>query len=196
MKLTYDCYSEYEKCIQKLVWNYTKRSRFEFDELLSEANQAFIHAVDSYDETKGASFHTWLYITVNGKLKNYCKLTKSKEMQPLPAILNKNFDPTKKWNNNIPWQIDFIDTKEPNPEQNTTFKLLIENLSKEAKEVVDVVLNTPTEMIELVKSMSSNRQGHMHVYKSNIRAYFENKGWKNTLILNCFEEIKSTFNWR
>lgn len=172
MKLTYDIYPTYEKCIQKLTWKWVKRSKFDFNELLSETNQAFLKAVDSYDSSK-ACFHTHLYITINGNLRNYCN---------------------QKENQNLEINKLQLSSKIKNPEENACFKNLIENLSKEAKEMVDVVLNTPLEIIELVREMSSNRQGHMHVYKSNIKAYFKAKGWKQALILSCFDEIKSTFN--
>ena len=66
--------------------------------------------------------------------------------------------------------------------------------AKEAREVVNVLLNTPAEMIELVKEMSASRQGHMHVYKSNVTKYFKNQGWKRKNILKAYSEIRQTFN--
>ena len=48
MKPTNELYEKYEKCIKKLVWKAVKKSRFSFDELLSEANQAFILAVNFF----------------------------------------------------------------------------------------------------------------------------------------------------
>ena len=194
MKITYDTYPEYQKCIQKLTWKWVKRSRFGFDELLSEADIGFMKAVDSFDDDK-ACFHTHLYITVNGRLRNY---------------INQN-----NCLNSLTECIDLtIESNQANPEQNCTFLNLIENLSTEAKEMVEVVLNTPSEMIELVRAMSSNRgigggrpskkvnagntgpntEGKVHLYKSNVRAYFSSKGWGPSLILSCFNEIKQTFN--
>jgi len=177
-KPTYDIYPEYQKCIQKLTWKWVKRSRFGFDELLSEANIGFIKAVDSFDDDK-ACFHTHLYITVNGRLRNYINQ---------PESLEINFTSYKE-------TLAVHEKMSPdNPEQVTGFKLLIENLSTEAKEMVEVVSNTPAEMIELVRAMTSNRQGKVHLYKSNVRAYFKAKGWKTAMIVSCFDEIKSTFN--
>jgi len=170
--ITYDIYPEYQKCIQKLTWKWVKRSRFGFDELLSEANIGFIKAVDSFDDDK-ACFHTYLYIYLNSHLQNYVTRTMPSDDFPLNGLQASN---------------------QANPEQNCTFLNLIENLSSEAKEMVEVVLNTPAEMIELVRAMTSNRQGKMHVYKSNVRAYFKAKGWKTAMIVSCFDEIKSTFN--
>jgi DNA-directed RNA polymerase specialized sigma subunit len=190
MKPTYDIYPKFEKCIQKLVWKYVKNSRFGFDELLSEAGLAFMKAVDTYDSNK-ASFHTHLYWTVNGRLRNYCngtnqiedKMTLSYDARCNEGIKNSDFNAITKstWDNN-------------DPEQAYTFKNLVENLSKEAREVVNTLLNTPAEMIELVKEMSASRQGHMHVYKSNVTRYFKNQGWKRKNILKAYSEIRQTFN--
>ena len=189
--ITYDIYPEYQKCIQKLTWKWVKRSRFGFDELLSEANIGFMKAVDSFDDDK-ACFHTHLYITVNGRLRNYINQPESLEVQH-KRIHNDSVESCNEVQHNEYFEHQQI-SNQANPEQNCTFLNLLENLSTEAKEMVDVVLNTPAEMIELVRAMTSNRQGKMHVYKSNVRAYFKAKGWKEALILFCFNEIKSTFN--
>ena len=169
---TYDCYPEYEKCICKLAWKYANQSRFDFDELLSEANQGFLHAVDTFDPDKGACFHTWLYHTVTGFLKNFINQKQDNDLEYFDIQAGDN----------------------PNPEQNAIFSEMLNSLSKEAKEVVGVVLSCPAEIVELVKTMSSNRQGHMHVYRSNIKAFFSNAGWGPTKINQAFSEIKSSLN--
>ena len=193
MKPTYEVYPKYEKCIKKIVWKWVKRSRFDFDVLLSEANMAFLKAVDTYDETK-ACFHTHLYITVNGNLNNHC----NQKINCIDDKMTTSYDARNREGFNSIEFKDFVHSDiikyDKNPETEYTFKETIDNLSKEAREVVNVALNTPSEMVELVRKMSSNRQGHMHVYKTNIRSYFMNKGWKNALILSCFKEIKSTFS--
>ena len=174
MKPTYGIYPEYEKCIQKLTWKWVKRSRFGFDELLSEANIGFMKAVDSFDDDK-TCFHTHLHTIINGGLRHY--IARQNHFAPFTKQMDSD-----------------IESNQSNPEQHCTFINMIENLSTEAKEIVEVVLNTPSEMIELVKEMSSNRHDKMHVYKSNVWAYFKAQGWKEALILFCFNEIKQTFN--
>ena len=163
-------YSKYEKCIQKLVWRYVKQSRFDYDELLSEANLGFLHAVETFDKNK-SGMHTHCFITVNGRLQKYCA-----KPERIESDLDELASPTL------------------NPEQNAIFSDLIENLSKEAREVVETILETPKEMIELVKEMSASRQGHMHVYRSNVTRYFKDLGWKRKKILKAYSEIRSTFN--
>lgn len=167
MKPTYNCYQDYEKSIKKLVWYYCKRSRFSFDELLSEANIGFLKAVDTYDENKSC-FHTYLIVVVGNRIKNYIN-----QKEP---IFNDDVN---------------LVSSNRNPEQECSFRNLIENLSAEAREVVDTVLNTPGEMIELVKEMTSNRQGKMHLYKTTITRYFRSKGWRFDMINAAYSEIKS-----
>ena len=162
MKITYDIYSVYQKCLFKLVHTYVKKSRFSFDELMSEANMGFIKAVDTYNKNK-AKFHTHLYITVNGRLSHYCNQKN---------VFNNFYE-----NLNIEYQ-----PGNTNPEQNASFKDLIDSMSTEAKEVINMVLNTPTEMIELVKEMTSNRQGKVHLYKSAVTRYLRTKGWHYYMI--------------
>ena len=132
----------------------------------------FIKAVDTYEPDK-ACFHTHLYTTVNGRLRNYINQA---EVDFLPYNDNKE-------------QPDFKD-----PEQECAFNNLVENLSDEAREVVNTVLNTPAEMIELVRTMTSNRQGNMHLYKANVTRFFRLKGWPYDVINSAYSEIRSIFN--
>ena len=195
MNATEEMYEKYEKCITKLVHHYVRKSRFHFDELLSEANMGFLHAVDTFDKNK-ASFHTHCYITINGRLRNYCNKPKQIEVQNKPPTLKDGRAITLGGvlYSNIYVERDHIDTKKPNPEQKAVFNDLVESMSKEAREVVETILETPKEMLELVKQMSASRQGHMHVYRSNVTRYFKDLGWKRKKILKAYSEIRSTFN--
>ena len=171
MKPTYDCYPEYEKCLQKLVWKWVDRSRFDFAELLSEANMGFLNAVDTFDPDK-ACFHTHLYTTVNGRLKNYCYKQKDRGCELsecLPADI-------------------------ANPEQEYSFKTMLDGLGKEAKEMVDVALNCPAEMLDLIKGMTSHKQQNVCLRKCHLTKFFRAKGWTYPKIWKTFNEIKSTLN--
>jgi len=172
MKPTADDYEQYKKCIYSLVHTWVKKSPFSFDELLSEANLGFLRAVETYDLTK-AGFPTHLYITVNGRLSHFvCK----------KKVVEDELD-------------EWLPGKGDNPEQALVFKELVHNLSTEAREVVEVVLNTPREMIELVRDMTSGRQGKMHLYRSNVTKFYRKRGWSYNKINAAYQEIKNTFNW-
>jgi len=64
-------YEKYENLIYKLSWRYA-RIGFEFDDLLSEANWAYMRATETFDPEK-CKFCTHLYNTVNGWLFNFTK---------------------------------------------------------------------------------------------------------------------------
>ena len=64
-------YEKYEKLIHKLSWRYA-RIGFPIDDLVSEANWAYVKAVETYDCTR-CKFCTHLYNTVNGYLFNFTK---------------------------------------------------------------------------------------------------------------------------
>jgi RNA polymerase sigma factor for flagellar operon FliA len=46
----------------------SKRLPLDFDEALSVADEALVHAVDSFDPARGACFKTWLAIKIRGAL--------------------------------------------------------------------------------------------------------------------------------
>lgn len=177
MKITYDIYPQYEKSILKLVYAYCRKSPFQFDELLSEANQGFIHAVDTYDHNK-AGFHTHLHTTVNGRLRNFIK-----KIDPLSKKQTELND-------------TLVLSKTPSPEENAIFNNLINSMSSEAVEVIDTILNTPLEMFELIKTMTSNRQGHMHLFRKNVTCFFKEKGWNCAKVNKAYTEIRATFGWK
>lgn len=172
MNPTAEDYPQYEKLIYSLVHKWTDKSRFNYDELLSEANLAFMHALESYDLTK-AGFPTHLYITVNGRLLNFIN-----KKRPYEVELD-----------------DFLPAKVDNPEQAFIFSELLNGLSAEACEVVDIVLNTPSELVDLVRQMTSNRQGKMHLYKSNVTRFCRGRGWGRVKINRVYQEIRATFDW-
>jgi hypothetical protein len=68
-------------------------------------------------------------------------------------------------------------------------------MSQEAREVVETVLNTPKELIDIVREMTCNREGKKHLNKSNITEFFRRKGWPCKVIEASYLEISKTFGW-
>lgn len=71
-----------------------------------------------------------------------------------------------------------------NPEENYSKKEIFQRLSGEAKEVVETILNAPSEIIELI---TTNKFGLYS--KELIQKYFVGKGWKRRKVLKAFEEL-------
>ena len=81
-------YAKYENLIYKLSWRYA-RVGFEFDDLLSEANWAYMRATETFDPEK-CKFCTHLYNTVNGWLFNFTKPSIDNSTGSDPDIFSKD----------------------------------------------------------------------------------------------------------
>lgn len=75
-----------------------------------------------------------------------------------------------------------------NQERRTLFKAKLEALSEEAIEVASLVINTPTELLDMVLQKSSP-----HLTKSELKVFLRSKGWSFKNILSAFSEIKNIF---
>jgi len=79
---------------------------------------------------------------------------------------------------------DFIET----PESLTAFKELLESLSEEAKEVVNIVLNTPTELVDALFARKEKGKGGLN--RHQLRSYLRYCGWKYRAIETVFGELR------
>jgi len=85
-----------------------------------------------------------------------------------------------------------------NPEEATIRKdFFHKTLSEEAKEVIDIIFNTPTELVEFVwdcrKSQRRDRDEGSEGYRlsqHHLRQYLRFYGWKHLVIESVFREIK------
>ena len=62
--------------VKKLLWflcsKHERCAHYDKYELFSEAQIGFLRAYATFDETKGASFATWVYLKVTSELRDYC----------------------------------------------------------------------------------------------------------------------------
>jgi hypothetical protein len=72
-----------------------------------------------------------------------------------------------------------------NPEKEFMKKELADNLSEEAKEIVRIILNGPSEIVSTFFSDTYNC-----VSKARILIFFRKKGWKRKVIRTAFNELK------
>ena len=74
-----------ERLLRKIAWSYSKKSRIDFEELLAEANLAYLEALRTYDESKGkVTTHVWTSVT--GKLKTYIRDEVQHTCMPIDEI--------------------------------------------------------------------------------------------------------------
>jgi hypothetical protein len=115
-----------EKLLQKLAWKYARQAfnnelSIDFEELMAEANLAYLEALRTHDEEKGkVTTHIWN--TVSGHLQNYIK----EEMK------HKHIDFS---------EVDVPKSSVP----------YFEKLSKEAQSVAKIVIDAPEDFIYMTK---------------------------------------------
>ena len=61
-----------EQLLRKIAWTFSKSSRIDFEELLAEANLAYVEALRTHDDSKG-KLTTYIWHSVEGKLRNFVK---------------------------------------------------------------------------------------------------------------------------
>ncbi len=135
-------YEDYEKLILKLSWSYSIKSNIPQEEFIAEGNLMFIRCCESFVPRR-TKFSTYLYACVNGHFKNLLKNNKKAEkihyapLEYCEEILNdlKNQE---------------IETQ--TPEVVVQKYDAYAKLSCEAKEVIQLILNGPVDVIDSITS--------------------------------------------
>jgi len=76
-------------------------------------------------------------------------------------------------------------SRAPSPERTFLFREMLARLSKEAQEVVSIVFDTPSELIEMTMGREPG------INKNNLTKYLRTQGWKYPAIKNAFSQIIS-----
>ncbi len=74
------------------------------------------------------------------------------------------------------------------PEGIAVRKDLIDRLSEEAKEVIKIIFNTPSELVEYLWGCKEKQVDKLTCH--DLRQYLRYYGWKFTVIEGVFQEIK------
>jgi len=158
----YDHYKKYEKLIYSFVYKY--RWMDDFDTILSAAHSGYMRAVETYDPNKGA-FSTHLTWSIKGAIHSCIKVTKEHNIEQYYSICSPVVSPL----------------------DNAIFSETIDRMSKEARFVVDMILDMPDGLVEFTKDKNDN----YHMTARTIRMYLVNElGWKHSVTDNVFEEIR------
>jgi RNA polymerase sigma factor (sigma-70 family) len=180
-------YSDYEKMIKKVAWQFAKDAQHA-EELIAEGNLEYVKALIKFDSEKSC-FSTYLYNRLHNHFINL-----NKKWHPTVKKVNflrntaVNIKHTKNPGShemadaiaNDPYL--FIQDPKQNPERSVRFKQAVENLSETAKEIVQLVFNTPDDLYLVVKE-------ELKLNKEMIRPYLRKRGWKFTSINDGFKEI-------
>lgn len=159
-------YADVERLIWKLVHKFYRSHGAQYgtlEELYSVAGEGFCVAVNRYDRQKAKCFTTYVYMVVQHSLLQHvrtcCKRRKTEVL---------------------------LDA----PQKTTGFNLteFLEELSDEGKFVVQLILDSPKELLQVL--FSHDDRSSARSYKAGLRKYLKEVGWLNEQISAAFAEIQ------
>lgn len=163
------CYEDYIKLITFRAWSWSKRTGWDFQELMAEGNLVYAKIISGFDSNKSC-FGTYLY---NGLQIHFGNLTRMK-WRPERAEIELD-------------QIPHFD----NPEQKAALGEMIERLSKDARTLVECTLETPQDLIWMLgQHGKAVRITHFALLK-----YFRQKrGWSIPRYQSAVRTIQIALN--
>ena len=155
-------YEDYQKLIYNLANRYFSITGIERDELISIGNLEFVLCLETHNPEK-AKFSTYLTWKIKGRF----------------------LEERRKYNcRNNPMVRDHELSIKGLQEESLFFNDILKELSSDAKEIVKIVFNTPTELIEMLPTKQPRG-----VNKHQIQKHLRRNGWNFSQIWNAFGEI-------
>jgi len=143
--------------IRKIAWSFHHSTGLEWDDLFEEACVGFLISYDRYDSNK-SKLSTWTFHTVRNHLIDYCR---------------KN---SKKWSS---LSLLPFEPEDPKHQEPCFLEDLMNSLSGDAKEVVQTIMEAPSDFFTLPPKMA----------RGKIRDFLREKGWKWQDIWDGMREV-------
>ncbi len=152
-------YHHHRNMIYKIAWSFHKTTGIDFKELESESNWLFVRAAGKWDgRRKKAKFSTYLYrVLTNGLIRfvnKWGKFHPPEEVIESYEILIKGCDKETR---------------------------ILSKLSDEGKEVAQMLLNIPSETLEIISPRK---------IRGDLRRELRFQGWSFPLINKTISEIR------
>lgn len=168
MKNNIDPIAEFPK-VEKIIYNLAHRFSntypISYDECLSEGNMAYMKACADYNAARGQKFSSWVYYWVWCKLKD--------------LVINRSKN-----------KIEFVEANEETlgmaPPAVSNHHELIEDLSQDAKEIISLLTETPSELIGM--SMTPKQ------FMKKVKEYLVKMGRDKAQVNRAHEELRVRFN--
>jgi DNA-directed RNA polymerase sigma subunit (sigma70/sigma32) len=147
-------YTDYKKIIIKLSRQWSLKTNFSQEELFSEGNLIFVKCCKSFNFKK-AKFSTYLYLCITGHYKNMIRLENKVYKNKTISIATCDEIKEGKTNpisNAITSGYFCIPKTNTTPENDIEKQDTYNKLSNEAKEVIDIILNGPSDVINILTS--------------------------------------------
>jgi len=163
-------YDDYRRLIAERAWYWAERTGWDFAELMAEGNLVFVLALREWKRER-SRFSTFLYIRLNGRFGN---LTKGLWRGEIADV-----DP------------DQISSSDGNPEHVEALKEMIRHLSKDARTLVECILETPRDLMWMVGHHGKG----VKITKRKLEKYFvQKKGWSHPRCWQASSEIRLALN--
>jgi len=81
--------------------------------------------------------------------------------------------------------LDMMPGIDPSQEELIIKRDSFSKLSKESKEIIEIVLNSPADIIDCFITPKYNK-----ISREKIKAYLVKEGWNDKTVKTCFQEIK------
>lgn len=155
-----------EKIIFSLAWRFTKTYPISYEECLSEGYMAFMKACQDYNPERGQAFSSWVYYWVWCKLKD--------------LVTKRTRDPHvfMEVNDDLLGEVEMLRSDALD---------LFDDLSGDAKEIVQLILETPA---DLLGGQAVSAQGLL----KKVKRYLISKGRSPQALEDAHKEIKIKFN--
>jgi RNA polymerase sigma factor (sigma-70 family) len=155
-------YFSYEKLLTNRAWAWNKLTNVPFEELFSEAKLGFFENIEKWEPNK-SKLSTWLYLTINSKLQNFC----NRYHNISPSYEETNF--TKLLENEMQEESIFTE------------------FTEEKKDINNLLKNLPTEYKEIcIKIISEGKE----ISKAELTELLRKEGWKWSDIWRFYKEMK------
>lgn len=146
-------YEDYRKLIASRAWSWSKKTGWDFQELMAEGNLVYAKIITKFDLNKSC-FGTYLY---NGLQIHFGNLTRIKWKPEQVEI-----------------ELDRISDFD-NPEQKVAFNEMIGQLSIDARMLIECTLETPQDLIWM---LGGQRRKAIRITRFALMKYFRKKrGW-------------------
>lgn len=174
-----DTYKEVERLIWNEIHSFRRTYGYHFDEddLLSEANEAFLKAYNTFDEDKG-KFSTYLTICI---YRRFLDVMYNKQQQNRLRTVSLDTTSTDG---------SLHETISAKQELGFNFEEYVEGWTEDSKTILRLILQTPTELSELV----SGKGGEPRNWRSSIREYLLACGWDWYRVSDTYKEIRAVLS--
>ena len=154
---TIELYRDHENLLRKVCHQFTG-GKIEFDDLMSEAKIVFFRARKTYDPSQGAKFSTYLYTLTRNHLINLCR----REQRRPTVSLDERFTAS------------VVDQQS-----------IWDGVSDDAHVIIDLVLEAPKELIELLTPMKG---------RAAVVRYLKQLGWSTLRVKRAVVEIQEALS--